>query len=172
LLWRPIGEETVAKKPASFRATPLHQLIWKTLPPEIRGELFLRDIRESWRNLAGDPLGKCTAPFKIRESTLFVMAEHSPAAQEVQFQERRILERIRKAFSLELSRIRVTVGNLPRGELFSKDPEEHNKMRKRYTFSRQEVLEEEKNFDFPSEKEDLQHSLAELRVLYKKRFGK
>ncbi len=161
----------MAKNPRFFGATPLHQLLWKTLPPEVRGELFLRDIREAWERLVEGPLGKCTAPLKIRETVLFVVAAHPPGAQEMQFQERGILRKINREFSLELSRMRISVGNLPPREIFREDPEAARK-KTSYSLSREEIRQEEKNFDLSSENENLQRSLAELRVIYKKRFGK
>jgi len=159
------------RRSGPLKATPLHQLLWKTLPPEVRGELFLRDIREAWERLVEGPLGQCTAPLKIRETVLFVAATHPPAAQEVQFQERQILKKINREFALELSRIRVSVGPLPRKETPREDPESLQK-RTLYPLSPEEVSREEQHFDLASDNEELQRSLAGLRVIYKKRFGK
>jgi hypothetical protein len=170
-LWKRIDEEIVARRSGPFKATPLHQLLWKTLPPEVRGELFLRDIREAWERLVEGPLGQCTAPLKIRETVLFVAAAHPPGAQEMQFQEREILKKINREFALELSRMRISVGPLPRKESPRRDPESApGKIF--YPLSREEISREEESFEVAPENQELQHSLAKLRAIYKKRFGK
>ncbi len=132
--------------------------------------MFLRDIRKGWKELAGNPLERYSAPFRIREDTLFVMAEHPAAAQEMQFQERRILKKINREFSLSLSRIRVTLGPLPRKEAF-REPFRKEEKRNLFT-SPEEICREKEAFSLSTENEELQRSLAELRAVYKKRFGK
>ncbi len=49
---------------------------------------------QSWKDIVGKQLGSATLPLRIRNTTLFIITEHSAYASELQFLEKDILKKV------------------------------------------------------------------------------
>lgn len=147
-------------------ARPLSELLWGSLPEGAKMRIRVAASARNWESVVGLLLAKRSAPKRIVEGKLLVVAESPAVAQELTMRGGRIVGNLRKEWDIDVSGITVSVGRVP------PPPREDTSSGKRPLVSApvEEVHAALGSIAEKVERGDVAESLARLMAVYRKRF--
>jgi hypothetical protein len=147
-------------------AKPLSELLWNSLPEGAKLRIRVAASARNWESVVGPILAKRSAPRRVVEGKLLIVAESPAAAQELVMRGTRIVKALQKEWNLLVSGITVSVGRVPPPPREGTLPED----RPLGSVPAEEVEAALGVVAEKVERDDVAESLARLMAVYRKRF--
>jgi hypothetical protein len=147
-------------------AKPLSELLWNSLPEGAKVRIRVAASARNWESVVGPLLAKRSAPKRIVEGKLLVVAESPAAAQELVMRGARIVKNLEREWHILVSGITVSVGRVPPPPRGGALPEDRplGSVPAEEVHAALDVVAEK------VERDDVAESLARLMAVYRKRF--
>lgn len=102
------------KIPEKFKPSDIKKLIegWnlKEAPVKKKNYATILEVQSQWTSFSGKMLSVHTYPYKIQSGILFVRCDHSIFAQQIQFYAMDILQKLNQILSLDIKKIKTSIG--------------------------------------------------------------